>query len=42
MPLSENSSPLWCLKLVTGLSFCLRPLHCCRAPEQCTCWTPLS
>jgi len=24
--LSENSSPPWCLKLVTGLSFCLKPL----------------
>jgi len=21
---------------------CLRSLRSCRAPEQCTCWTPLS
>jgi len=25
VPFSENSSPPWCLKLVTGLYFCLRP-----------------
>jgi len=52
VPLSENYLPtkkivplsetIWCLKLVTGLSFCPRPLRSCRAPEQCTCWTPLS
>ena len=41
VPLSESSSPPWCLKLLTGLSFCFRPLRSCRAPEQCTCWTPL-
>jgi len=42
-PLNEIvafSETIWCLKLVMGLSFCLRPLHSCRAPEQCTCWTP--
>jgi len=39
VPFSENSSPP-CLKLVTGLSFCLRPLRSCRAPGQSTCWIP--
>ena len=42
VPLSENSSSPWCLKVVTGLFFCLRPLCSYRAPEQCTCWPPLS
>jgi len=42
VPLSENSSPPWCLKVVMGLFFCQRPLCSCRAPEQCTFWPPLS
>jgi len=41
IPRNLKISP-WCLKLVTCLSFCLRPLCSCRAPEQCTCWTPIS
>jgi len=40
VPLSVNYSHPWCLKLVSGLSFCLRPLRSCWVPEQCTCWTP--
>ena len=38
-PLRKLFAP-WCLKLVTGLLFCLRPLRSCRAPEQCTCCEP--
>ena len=39
-PTQKTLHPHWCLKLVTGLSFCLRPIRSCRAPEQCTCSTP--